>query len=200
MDSGAFTEISTHGKYTRSVEEYVHQIERFRSNGNLQIAVSQDYMCEPFIVQKTGLSVPIHQELTLERWLQIQVLTSFPIMPVLQGFEKQDYLHHLKMYGKSLTYGMWIGVGSICKRNTNPLVVAEILLGIKSARPDLRLHGFGLKTTALKYKLVRDCLHSADSMAWSFRARIEGRNQNDWREAKAFEKQILEYTNQDLLD
>lgn len=38
--------------------------------------------------------------------------------------------------------------------------------------------------------LVRDLLHSADSMAWSFAARKEGRNSNDWREAAAFVARI----------
>jgi hypothetical protein len=27
-------------------------------------------------------------------------------------------------------------------------------------------------------------------MAWSYQARKQGRNQNDWREAKAFEEKI----------
>lgn len=54
------------------------------------------------------------------------------------------------------------------------------------ARPDLLLHGFGLKTTALACGAVRDLLHTADSMAWSFAARREGRGPaaNDWREAR----------------
>jgi hypothetical protein len=43
-------------------------------------------------------------------------------------------------------------------------------MAIKNERPDLRLHGFGLKTTALADPLVRSMLWSADSMAWSFAA------------------------------
>jgi ribosomal protein L11 len=48
-----------------------------------------------------------------------------------------------------------------------------ILKAIKAERPDLRLHGFGIKTTALSWEEVRDNLESADSMAWSFAARME---------------------------
>jgi hypothetical protein len=33
-------------------------------------------------------------------------------------------------------------------------------------------------------------LHSADSMAWSFSARRQGRNANDWREARRFAERI----------
>jgi hypothetical protein len=38
---------------------------------------------------------------------------------------------------------------------------------------------------------VRARLHSADSMAWSFAARWEGRNRNDWREAKNFIERVM---------
>ncbi len=59
MDSGAFTEISTHGLYRHDVTEYAAEIRRWATNGSgrLLTAVSQDWMCEPFIVVKTGLSV-----------------------------------------------------------------------------------------------------------------------------------------------
>jgi hypothetical protein len=35
------------------------------------------------------------------------------------------------------------------------------------------LHGFGIKTTSLLWADVRDNLYSADSMAWSFAARMQ---------------------------
>jgi hypothetical protein len=89
-----------------------------------------------------------------------------------------------------LAMGMWVGVGSICKRNTDIGQIELVLSGIRTERPDLRLHGFGLKTTALQSKTVREWLWSADSMAWSYAARRQGRNQNDWREAMGFTRMI----------
>src|SRR5882757_10614651 len=65
MDSGAFTEISQHGHWRTPVEDYAAQIKRWSTNGNLLAAVAQDYMCEPFIVAKTGMSVTQHQQLTV---------------------------------------------------------------------------------------------------------------------------------------
>jgi hypothetical protein len=155
--------------------------------------VSQDYMCEPFIVAKTGLSVEEHQRLSIERYDALRVATDprVYIMPVLQGYRTDDYLRHLEMYGERLWCGAYVGVGSICKRNTDIGQIEEILTAIKRARPDLLLHGFGLKTTALSSHVVQQCLHSADSMAWSFAARRQGRNANDWREAKAFIASIV---------
>lgn len=192
MDSGAFTEIATHGRYRHSVAEYAAEINRWTGDSTLVAAVSQDYMCEPFIIAKTGLSVEEHQRLTIDRYdaLRVAVDPRVYIMPVLQGYCPQDYLWHLTAYGDRLTHRAYVGVGSICKRNTDIGQIEEILGAIKLARPDLQLHGFGLKTTALSSWVVRDLLASADSMAWSFAARKQGRNANDWREAVRFMKAI----------
>jgi len=188
MDSGAFTEISQHGEYRHSVEEYAALILRWADDPALVAAVAQDYMCEPFILAKTGLSVEEHQGRTIERYdaLVKAVGGRVYIMPVLQGYTVADYLRHLEMYGSRLGPGAYVGVGSVCKRNTDVGVIARILATIKAARPDLLLHGFGLKTTALSSPEVIALLHSADSMAWSFAARKQGRDANDWREAARF--------------
>ncbi len=192
MDSGAFTEISTHGRYRTSVAEYAAQIRRWATNGHLLAAVAQDYMCEPWITAKTGLSVLQHQELTVYRYddLMAEDVAGVYILPVLQGYEPEEYVHHVRMYGSRLKLGAWVGVGSICKRNASPRAVEAVLLAIHAVRPDLRLHGFGLKATALRSALVFDLLTTADSMAWSFQARKQGRNGNDWREAKLWMRGI----------
>lgn len=202
MDSGAFTEISTHGRYRHGVSEYAAEIRRWASNGNLLAAVAQDYMCEPHIVAKTGLSVSEHQRLTIERYdeLLCEDTGGVYILPVLQGYAPADYVAHVAMYGDRLRGGVWVGVGSVCKRNGDPNQIAAVLLAIKRARPDLRLHGFGLKTTALADPLVRSLLETADSMAWSFNARRNGRNANDWKEAVQWVKNITERPVQHLLD
>lgn len=201
MDSGAFTEISTHGHYRHGVSEYAAEIRRWKGNGNLLAAVSQDFMCEPFIVAKTGLSVKIHQQFTIERYdALLAENTGVYILPVLQGFEPADYAGHVAMYGKRLGPGQWVGVGSVCKRNSDPRAVAAVLLAIKNVRPDLRLHGFGLKSTALADPLIRSLLHTADSMAWSFHARKQGRNANDWREAVRWTSAIASRPVQHMLD
>jgi hypothetical protein len=192
MDSGAFTEISTHGHYRSSVESYARLINRwsFYSAG-LDAAVSQDFMCEPFILERTGLTVEQHQQLTIERYDALkQLVRSAYLMPVLQGYAATDYVAHIGMYGDRLEADSWVGIGSICKRNTSVAEVEGIVMAIRTRRPDLRLHGFGLKTTALYSALVRDALYSADSMAWSFAARRQGRNRNDWREACKFAQRI----------
>jgi hypothetical protein len=192
MDSGAFTQILKHGGYTEGVEVYAAEIKRWSTNGNLLAAVAQDYMCEPQMLAITGKTVAEHQQLTIERYDKLLACDTggVYILPVLQGYAPEDYVRHIEMYGDRLKPGMWVGVGSVCKRNGDPRAIERVLFGIKQARPDLRLHGFGVKTTALSSPLVTELLHTADSMAWSFAARREGRNPNDWREAKAWTDRI----------
>lgn len=155
VDSGAFTTVSKHGGYPDSVEVYAARLHRLYTRGVLKIAaaVAQDYMCEPFILAKTGLTISDHQRLTIERYDALIVALHslfggsppFHVMPVLQGFAPSDYVRHLEMYGDRLKPSMWVGVGSVCKRQGNPELVADVLLAIKEVRPDLRLHGFRLE-------------------------------------------------------
>lgn len=191
LDSGAFTELARYGEYREAPEKYAEQINRWKHNGKMLAAVSQDYMCEPFILRKTGLSIESHQRLTIERYRSLRELTDAYVLPVLQGYDPSDYVAHIAKYGDLLPLGAWTGVGSICKRNTNVESVAFVLSAIKLSRPDLRLHGFGLKSTALADSYIRSLLYSADSMAWSFAARRQGRNQNSWREAKLFADRFI---------
>lgn len=190
LDSGAFTEISNFGYYRYPVSDYASQINRWSKCGNLEAAVTQDYMCEPFILAKTGLTVKDHQELTIQRYDDLIKQTDVPILPVLQGYQPEEYINHLEMYGDRLTEGMRVGVGSVCKRNTNPQAIISVLEPIKRVRPDLRLHGFGLKLTALADCYINSMLYSADSMAWSFNARMNGGNANGLIEAMEFAKRI----------
>lgn len=192
MDSGAFSTILTHGGYPDPPETYAVEIKRWAGNGELLAAVAQDYMCEAHMLKITGLTIADHQRLTIERYDALTACDTggVYIMPVLQGYSPADYVSHIRQYGARLAPGAWVGVGSVCKRNGSPAAIEEILLAIKRERPDLRLHGFGLKVTALRSGLVRKLLHTADSMAWSFAARKQGRNANDWREAKAFGDRI----------
>lgn len=192
MDSGAFTILDTHGHYPEAPEVYAGHIRRWEGNGRLLAAVSQDYMCEPFMLAKTGMDIQTHQRLTIERYDAIKAAGTGGVylMPVLQGFAPEDYVRHIRQYGARLCPGAWVGVGSVCKRNGDPASIEEVLLAIKRERPDLRLHGFGVKTTALGSGLVRQLLHTADSMAWSFAARKQGRDGNDVREAMRFAARI----------
>lgn len=189
LDSGAFTELERQGRYRHGVDEYAAEVRRLHEGTIVQItaAVAQDYMCEAWMLAKTGLTIADHQRLTIERYDELLACgIPVPVLPVVQGYSPTDYARHVRDYGDRLTLGMWVGVGSVCKRQGDPRAIVAVLQAIHRERPDLKLHGFGVKRTSLLHPGVREMLYSADSMAWSFAARKQGRNANDWREARSF--------------
>ena len=195
MDSGAFSQVSTTGDHTLTPAEYAAQIKRWSRCGILVRAAAQDYMCEDFILKKLGRTVVDHQRMTTQNYIQLlkemkQIKCSTQIMPVLQGYEPEEYVNHLNQYGSLIEDYAWIGVGSVCKRNTNPESVANVLDAILNRRPDLRLHGFGIKKTCLQDAHIVDRLFSSDSMAWSFAARYNGGKAHDPDLAIKFKNRI----------
>jgi hypothetical protein len=170
LDSGAFTEISKHGSWTVSPEDYAAEVKRIQlAVGNMQWASIQDWMCEPFIIEKTGLSIAEHQRLTVENYLRLmEIDSSIPWAPVLQGYDLADYMICAKMYkeaGVDLHSLPIVGVGTMCRRQ-GTVEGATILRYLVST--GLRLHAFGLKIQGLAR--VRG-LVSSDSLAWSAHAR-----------------------------
>jgi hypothetical protein len=213
IDSGAFTELDKHGKYMVSVSAYALRLHQLHTRGIVDIAgaVAQDFMCEDFMLEKV-MGIPkdtitpeqrVDQILKHQQWSVVRYddliaelerlfggEIPFPVLPVLQGYAPEDYVRHISMYGDRLKPGMWVGVGSVCKRNGDPESILAVLQAIKAERPDLRIHGFGVKKTALKSREIVNLLATADSMAWSYHARINGRSGNSWEEAQAFVDQI----------
>jgi hypothetical protein len=169
LDSGGFTEISEHGRWTISARDYARAVIRYRDEiGMFAWASPQDWMCEPFILQKTGLSVAEHQRRTIDSVQELRALGA-PVIPVLQGWQLGDYWRHVEDYdraGIDLRREPIVGLGSVCRRQssvTGPVIVTQI------AHLGIRLHGFGFKVTGLKS--VADKLVSSDSLAWSLHAR-----------------------------
>lgn len=165
MDSGGFTMISKHGKYTITENEYIDCIKRH----NPALAFCQDWMCEPPIIKKTGLTIEKHQWLTIQNYIS-SVKKDKRIRPVLQGWSPKDYQNHALSYiFNGIKTDQLFGVGTICSRNGKADIIEEILLAIKEILPDSKLHGFGVKSNTLSK--VSYLLESADSMAWSANAR-----------------------------
>jgi len=99
-------------------------------------------------------------------------------MPVLQGWGMGDYFDHYEAYaraGVDLRKAQRVGVGSICRRQGS-IRISMILSELKAE--GLKLHGFGLKVKG--FELARECLASADSMAWSVHERKEHREKRLW--------------------
>ncbi len=172
LDSGGFSEITAHGKWTVPPREYDSMTRRLSQEvGMLRWAAPQDWMCEDKMLIKTGLTIAEHQRRTTASYLDLKDMSpDLPYVPVLQGFSEYDYLKHIELYQK-YNVDLWnvptVGVGTMCRRQ-GTLEAAKIintLYGILG----LRIHAFGFKIDGLLRCFWQ--LQSSDSMAWSFSAR-----------------------------
>ena len=170
-DSGGFSELSLFGAWVTTARDYAASVTRHAVEiGGMLWAAIQDWMCEPFMLDRTGLSLAEHQARTVNSYLELRELApAVPWAPVIQGWRRADYHDHVRQYaaaGVDLGAAPVVGVGSICRRQATD-EAAEILGSL--AALGLRLHAFGLKTLGLR-KIGGD-VASADSMAWSLNAR-----------------------------
>lgn len=172
LDSGAFSEISSLGRFETTPLEYVTAVRRYRDEiGSLDWAAPQDHMCEPWVLAASHLADTVAQAqlYTVDNYLTLKSIDDrLPIIPVLQGQTVADYVAHVAMYdaaGINLEAEQTVGVGSVCRRQATD-DIAQI---IATLSVDLRLHGFGVKSSGIaRYGWM---LASADSMAWSYRGR-----------------------------
>lgn len=182
LDSGGFTELQRYGTWEMDPDTYGGMVYRFidRTGYGPTFAAPQDWMCEPAVIRGgnwngqqfagTGLSIEIHQELTIENYLYLtEQFPAAPWIPVLQGWDLDDYLDHAVQYrqaGVVLEDQALVGVGSVCRRQSSA-EIATIFATLAGC--GLRLHGFGVKINGLAR--FGQHLASADSMAWSYAAR-----------------------------
>jgi hypothetical protein len=182
LDSGGFTELQMHGRWTMSAEQYAEDVQRYvRHYGKRLLWIApQDWMCEPIVLaggraargiqfKGTGLTVEEHQRRTVINFVQLRALLGDRVIPVLQGWKLADYWRCEDLYkraGVDLTQYAVVGVGTICRRQgTNE--ATQIMSTL--AASGLRLHGFGFKKLGLAK--CSSFMASADSTAWSDTAR-----------------------------
>jgi hypothetical protein len=165
-----------YGEWTLSIQDYVERVQRYIEHiGNLDWAAPQDWMCEPFILEKTRGTVEAHQYLTVQNYLGLcEAAPDVPWVPVLQGFTREDYMRCFELYelrGIDLAKLPLVAVGSVCRRQ-GTVEVGNIMREL--AGMGLKLHAFGFKIKGMHE--CGDILESCDSMAWSMEARRLGIN------------------------
>jgi hypothetical protein len=202
LDSRGFSELSQHGRWTISAEEYVADVARYDEEiGGLAWASPQDWMMEDAIihggmagnVRCVGTHLPgeEHQRRTVASFTELTALwpryssRPCPFIPVLQGDSPASYLRCYQMY---LDAGVLLGeehplagVGSVCRLQATGRIAA---VARALAATGLELHWFGLKLTGLERpEIQRDpssCYaaggtQSMDSASWSLDARFKPR-------------------------
>ncbi|QDH91686.1 queuine tRNA-ribosyltransferase [Mycobacterium phage Phrappuccino] len=178
LDSGGFSELSMFGAWRTTAAEYVAAVNRYdQFIGQLEWAAPMDWMCEPDMIARTGLSVLEHQRRTVANYVELHALwgdvsdEQCPFMPVLQGYAVEDYLRCMDMYaeaGVDLHNVELVGVGSVCRRQ-HTSEIAAVFEAILATDEGLPVHGFGVKSLGLRE--YGHLLTTADSMAWSYNAR-----------------------------
>lgn len=186
LDSGGFTQLQRHGRWTITPADYIERVRRYRDEiGMLGWAAPQDEMCEPAIIHGgwhggqhfvgTHRSVVQHQQATVRNYQVLRDLApDLPIIPVIQGYTEAEYEHCCWLYeaaGVDLTTAPLVGLGSVCRRQDS-VQINRIVTAIR-AHGIGRLHGFGVKTLGLQR--YGHLLTSADSQAWSFDLRRKRR-------------------------
>jgi len=182
LDSGGFSELSLFGEWQTTPREYVAAVRRYASEiGKLEFASQQDWMCEPKMIARTGLSIEEHQRRTIANYLELcELAPELPWMPVIQGWTLIDYARHVEQWqaaGVELDRLPRVGVGSICRRDSTH-ATSHVLHWL--AADGIRIHAFGAKVAALRSS--GGLIASADSMAWSYAARREARQVAAWTE------------------
>jgi hypothetical protein len=171
LASGGFTDLTLHGGWQTSPREYAEAVTRYAEHvGRLVWASPQDWMCEPAILERTGLSVDAHQARTVDNYCTLVALApTLAFIQVVQGWDLASYLRCVGRYaasGVDLAAAPLVGLGSVCRRQATGEIGA---IATELARAGLRLHGFGVKQRGLA--AYADQLASADSLAWSYAAR-----------------------------
>jgi hypothetical protein len=197
IDSGAFTELKTHGRWRITPAEYVAEVRRYVAAigpDNVVAVGPMDWMCESVVIDggvtkdgrfagtRAAIGMPDasldeciaeHQRRTVANYLELRALApDLPIMPVLQGSTLDQYLRCVDMYrtaGVELRTVPLVGLGSVCRRQASD-EIDLIVTTLESL--GMSLHGFGVKSGGLA--AYGPLLTSADSMAWSYGARKRG--------------------------
>ena len=163
IDSGGYQFITKFKDYHYTPKQYID----YCLGQNPDVYASMDYPCEPEVQRKNNVTVKEQINKTIKN--NITLLELNPIkkpMPVIQGWEKEDYVYCIDELGKYGLISDYMAIGSLCVRKNS---VYPILKEVVNNLPSwVKLHGFGMKITNLKNRYMFEHFYSCDSMAWLF--------------------------------
>lgn len=174
LDSAGFVAMKVHGGYPWSVADYV----RVAGSRSWAWWAQMDLCCEPEIAaDRATVRDRIDGTAGLLRACRTEAERVGVVapMPVLQGWEPDDYAHSAALVDAALD-GVWpavVGLGSVCRRELlGPVGVFAVVARLdRELPPGVGLHLFGQKGEAIAE--LRGCARvaSLDSCAWDARAR-----------------------------
>lgn len=179
LDSAGFVAAVQYGDYRWTVEDYFDLVQAHP----WAWYASMDYCCEPQIAQDRPLRL-LRMAATASMFGRCRREArdrGLPDpMPVLQGWTPAEYA----MCADWLPVIEWpelVGIGSVCRRHVHGSDgILAILQAVDAVLPaHVRLHLFGVKSTALDLLANHPRVASVDSMAWDVQARAERRTGRD---------------------
>src|SRR4051794_17259395 len=99
-DSGGFSYLSRDGCWPVTAQTYASDVLRHLVEiGHIRWAAIQDWMCEPFMLARTGLNVLEHQLRTVRSYLDLrEIAPDVPWLPIVQGWSADDFARCVDLY------------------------------------------------------------------------------------------------------
>lgn len=179
LDSAGFVAAARYGDYRWTPEQYIELAAAFP----WAWYASMDYCCEPQVANDRPLRILRLCATAGMLWRLNALADERGIkrpMPILQGWTAQEYVESIRMTPLH-EWPELVGIGSVCRRHLNgPDGLYAILDAIdRELPPHVKLHLFGVKSSALGQLAAHPRVASSDSMAWDFGARCERRTGRD---------------------
>ncbi len=175
LDSAGFVAAAHYGDYRWSVDQHLDLVAAHR----WAWWSSLDMCCEPEIAQDRPLRL-LRMAATarlLGECRRGAAERGLPMpMPILQGWTPQEYVT-CAQWLPILEWPELVGIGSVCRRSVHgPNGLLAVLEAVDTVLPDhVRLHLFGVKSSALEQIAGHPRIASVDSMAWDMAARTSRR-------------------------
>ncbi len=168
LDSGGYGAAFYDDGFKFSIDEYAELVQKIRP----EYWATMDYPCEPNVRQ--GMTVNKRIALTIKNCQKLLSVGLPGCVPVIQGWELNDYLLCVELMRKANVIQPVMGIGSICRRGKQAEIV-EIVRHLHKELPQTQFHAFGVKINALKCNNgeILNYLHSIDTAAWQFNEKDE---------------------------
>lgn len=189
LDSAGFVAMGLYGGFCWTVEDYVD----LASSRRWRWWAQMDCCCEPEVAGEPA-TVRLRQAKTLRLLTECERLAdTYGIprpMPVLQGWDVEDYVWHAQQLAGCRGYEI-VGVGSMCRREVESGAGQDGMLAVVEAlddvlAPGVGLHLFGVKSEGLEALAGHHRVVSVDSNAWDFAARRKAKRRDKVKATAAY--------------
>ena len=175
LDSAGFVVMSRYGASPWTIEQYVE----LAASAPWAWWASADMCCEPAVagskmLRRLRVAGSVRGYLDCARAADERGIKT--PMPVLQGHTPEDYAECVDRM-PLLQWPDLVGVGSVCRRELGgPDGLDRVIDAIDHALPKhVKLHLFGVKSTAVGVYAKHPRIASTDSAAWDYQARAKRR-------------------------